>query len=139
VRRHSSRAARVLEQFGLKQHGRHRQVVRQQRKPLRRRPGGGEGDWHKTHGRAFLDAEIYDSKAITLQAGDVMTVQPTGTVHEAEAEFDATCPLGRANVVELQVDGREGTAFCDRTLLRKHQTKVTYVVHSSTRRSTSTR
>ena len=86
-----------------------------------------------------MDAEIYDSKAIKLQAGDVMTVQPTGTVHEAEAEFDATCPLGRANVVELQVDGREGTAFCDRTLLRKHQTKVTYVVHSSTRRSTSTR
>jgi hypothetical protein len=25
---------------------------------------------------------------------------------------------------------REGTAFCDRSLLRKHQLKIVYVVHS---------
>ena len=45
---------------------------------------------HKTHGRAFFDAEICDSKAVELHAGDVATVQPTGMVHEVEAEFDAT-------------------------------------------------
>ena len=28
------------------------------------------------------------------------------------------------------MDGREGTAFCDRSLLRKHQLKMVYVVHS---------
>jgi hypothetical protein len=88
-------------------------------------------DWHKTHGKAFLDAEIYESNAIELQAGDVVTVQPTGTVDEDEAEFDATVvAVGRGNIVELRVDGREGTAFCDRSLLRKHQLMIAYVVHS---------
>ena len=86
---------------------------------------------HEPHGSAFFDAEICDSKAIELQAGDVATVQPNGIVHEVEAEFDAlVVAVGRGNIVYLRVDAREGTAFCDRTLLRKHQLKVVYVVHS---------
>jgi hypothetical protein len=88
-------------------------------------------DWHKTHSNAFLDAEIYESNAIEVQAGDVVTVQPTGTFHEAETQFDAAVvAVGRGNIVELRVDGREGTAFCDRSLLRKHKLKIVYVVHS---------
>jgi hypothetical protein len=83
-------------------------------------------DWRNTHGEALLDAEIYESEAIELQEGDVVTVQPTDG-----AEFDATVvAVGRNDVVELRVDGREGTAFCDRSLLRKHQLKIVYVVHS---------
>ena len=83
-------------------------------------------DWRNTHGEAFLDAEIYESKAIELQEGDVVTVQPTDG-----AEFDATVvAVGRNDVVELRVDAREGTVFCDRSLLRKHQLKIVYVVHS---------
>jgi hypothetical protein len=83
-------------------------------------------DWRNTHGKVFLDAEIYESKAIELQEGDVVTVQPTDG-----AEFDATVvAVGRNDVVELRVDGQEGTAFCDRSLLRKHPLMIAYVVHS---------
>jgi hypothetical protein len=47
-------------------------------------------------------------------------------------ESPASRRLGRndVQVVELRVDGREGTAFCDRSLLRKRQLKIVYVVHS---------